>query len=60
MKNASCFMFFSPIQKKKEKNATIFSKWRVVCTPTRSLDSPYVEHGNPHFHAEHRLDRLPR
>ena len=34
-----------------------FSKWKVVKTPTRSLDSPYTEHGNPHFHTKHRLNR---
>ena len=26
---------------------------------TRSLDSPYTEHGTPHFHAEYHLNRLP-
>ena len=36
-----------------------FSKWKVVQTPTRSLDSPYTEHGNLHFHMEHRLNWLP-
>ena len=36
-----------------------FSKWKVVKLATRSLDSPYTEHGNPHFHAEHRLHQLP-
>ena len=29
-----------------------FSKWKVVQTPTCSLDSPYTEHGNPHFHTK--------
>ena len=36
-----------------------FSKWKAIKPPTRSLDSPYLEHGNPHFHIEHRLNRLP-
>ena len=55
MKNACCFIFFCPIQ----KNATIFQSGKLVQTPTRSLDSPYTEHGNLHFHTEHRLNRLP-
>jgi hypothetical protein len=42
-----------------QKNATIFSKWKVVKHPTRSLDSPYTKHGNPHFHTEPHLNRLP-
>ena len=37
-----------------------FSKWKVAKSCTRSLDSPYTEHGNPHFHTEHDLNRLPR
>ena len=36
-----------------------FSKWKVVQTPTCSLDSPYTEHGDLHFHIERRLNRLP-
>ena len=36
-----------------------FSKWNVVKPPTRSLDSPYTEHSNPHFHTEHHLNRSP-
>ena len=36
-----------------------FSKWKVVQPPTHSLDSPYTEHSNPHFHSEYRLNRLP-
>ena len=35
-----------------------FSKWKVVQSPTRSLDSPYTKHGNPYFHTEHHLNRL--
>ena len=37
-----------------------FSKWKVVEPSTRSLDSPYTEHGKQYFHIEHRLNRLPR
>ena len=33
-------------------------KWKVVQPPTRSLDSAYTEHGNPHFRTEHCLNRL--
>ena len=47
--------YFSALYKKCYK----ISKWKVVKPPTRSLDSPYTEHGNPHFHTEHRLNRLP-
>jgi hypothetical protein len=36
-----------------------FSEWKVVKRPTRSLDSPYIEHCNPHFHTKHRMNRLP-
>ena len=36
-----------------------FSKWKVVQTPTHSLDSPYTKHGNRHFYTERRLNRLP-
>ena len=36
-----------------------FPKWKVVQIPTRSLHSPYTEHGTPHFHIEHRLNQLP-
>ena len=36
-----------------------FSKWKVVQPPTCSLDSPYTEHDNLHFHTKHRLNRLP-
>ena len=42
-----------------KKNCYNFSKWEVVKPPTRSLDSPYIEHGNLHFHTKHRLSRLP-
>jgi hypothetical protein len=35
-----------------------FSKWKVVKTPTHSLDSPYAEHGNPPFHTERYLNQL--
>ena len=40
------------------KNCYNFSKWKVVKPPTRSLDSSYTEHGNPHLHTEHCLNRL--
>ena len=53
MNNASCFIL--PYTKKCHN----FSKWKVVQPPPRSLDSPYTEHGNPHFHTEHRLNQLP-
>ena len=33
-----------------------FSKWKVVQPPTRSLDSPYIEHGNMQLHTEYRLN----
>ena len=56
MKDASCFIFFMPYTK---KNATFFSKWKVVRPLTQTLDSPYTKHGNPHFHTEHRLNWLP-
>ena len=35
-----------------------FLKWKVVQPPPRSLDSPYTEHGSPHFHIEHHLNWL--
>ena len=35
-----------------------FSKWKVVKPPTRSLDSPYTEHGNPRFYTKHHLNWL--
>ena len=35
-----------------------FSKWKDVQPPTRSLDSLYTKHNNPHFHTEHRRNRL--
>ena len=35
-----------------------FSQWKVVQTLTCSLGSPYTEHGIPHFHTKHRLNRL--
>ena len=54
MKNASCFIFFCPIQKMLQ-----FFKVEVVQPTTCLLDSPYTEHGTPHFHTEHRLNRLP-
>ena len=40
------------------KNSPIFQNGKFVKPPTRSLDSPYTEHGNPHFHTEHHLNRL--
>jgi hypothetical protein len=55
MKNASRFVFSGPIQKKCYN----FSKWKVINPPTRSLNSPYTEHNNPHFHTEHCLNQLP-
>ena len=42
------------------KNCYNFLKWKVVQSPARSLDSSYTEHSNPHFHAEHCLNWLPR
>ena len=42
-----------------QKNSTIFQSGKFVQPPTRSQDSPYTEHGTPHFHTEHRLNRLP-
>ena len=36
-----------------------FPKWKVVQPPSRSLDSPYTEHGSPHYRTKHRLNRLP-
>ena len=36
----------------------IFQSGKFVQLPTRLLDSPYTEHGNFHFHIEHRLNRL--
>jgi hypothetical protein len=41
------------------KNSTMFESEKFVQSPTRSLDSPYTEHGIPHFHTEHRLNRSP-
>ena len=41
------------------KNATIFQSGKFVQNSTRSLDSPYTKHGNPHFHTKHRLNQLP-
>ena len=38
--------YFSALYKKCYN----FSKWKVVQPPTRSLDSPYTEHGTLHFH----------
>ena len=35
-----------------------FSKLKAVKLPTRSLDSSYAKYGDPHFHTEHRLNRL--
>jgi hypothetical protein len=55
MKNAGCFMFFCLVQ----KNFTISQSGKFVQPPTRSLDSPYTEHGTPHFYVEHRLNQLP-
>ena len=49
MKNVSCFIFVCSIQKVQQLSKS----------PTRSLDSPYTEHGNPHFHTKHRLNWLP-
>ena len=46
MKNASCFVFFCPMQNKKCYN---FSKWKVVQPPTHSPGSPYTNHGTLHF-----------
>ena len=55
MKNASCFKFLYVLYQKCYN----FSKWKVVKSSTRSLDSPYTEHGYPHFHKEYRLNRSP-
>jgi hypothetical protein len=41
------------------KNSTIFQSGEFVQPSTRSLDSPYTEHGTLPFHPEHRLNRLP-
>jgi hypothetical protein len=46
--------YFSTLYKKRNN----FSKWKFVKPPTRSLDSPYTKHGNPHFHTEYRLNWL--
>ena len=54
MKNASCFNFLPCT-----KNFTIFESGKFVQPPTHSLDSPYTEHGTPHFHTKHCLNRLP-
>ena len=48
-------LYFSNLYKKCYN----FSKWKVVKPSTRSLDSPYTKHGNPHFHTKHHLNRLP-
>ena len=45
-------LYFSVLYKK-------YYNWKVVQTPTRSLDSPYIEHGNLHFFIEYRLNHLP-
>jgi hypothetical protein len=42
------------------KNSSIFQSGKFVQPLTRSLASPYTEHGTPHFHTEHRLNRLPQ
>ena len=54
MQVVSCFLCL--VQKKSQ----FFKVESFVQPPTRSLDSPYIEHGTPHFHTEHRLNRLPR
>jgi hypothetical protein len=47
--------FFYLVQKK----FTIFQSGKFVQPPTRSLDSPYTEHGTPYFHTVCRLNQLP-
>jgi hypothetical protein len=46
--------FFGLVQ----KNSTNFQSGKFVQPPTRSLDSPYTEHGTPHFHTEPCLNRF--
>ena len=41
------------------KNVTIFQSGKLSNSLLVHLDSPYTEHGNPHFHTKHRLNRLP-
>ena len=48
--------YFSTLYKKK---FIIFQSGKFVQPPTRSLGSPYTEHGTPQFHTKHRLNRLP-
>ena len=41
-----------------KKNSTIFQSGKFFKPTTCSLDSPYTEHGNPHFHREHHPNQL--
>ena len=36
----------------------IFQSGKFVEPPTRSLGSPYTEHGTPHSHTKHHLNQL--
>ena len=49
MKNASCFIFLFPVQ----ENSTNFESGKFVKLTACSLNSPYTEHGDPHFHTVH-------
>ena len=40
-------------------NSTIFQSGKFGTPPTHSLDSPYTEHSNAHFHTDHHLNQLP-
>jgi hypothetical protein len=53
MKNASSFILFCLVQNIPQ----FFKVESFVQPPTHSL--PYTEHGTPHFHTEHHLNRLP-
>jgi hypothetical protein len=54
MKDVICFIFLFPIQ----KIYIIFESGKLSNPHTRSLDSAYTEHGNPHFHTEYHLNWL--
>ena len=41
-----------------QKHSTIFQSGKFVNPPTRSLDSPYTEHGNPQSHTSHHQNWL--
>ena len=56
MKNASCFMVVFHVQKTLQF-LKVAQSGKFVKPTTCSLDSPYTEHNDPHFHTKHHLNR---